>query len=155
MADLLDLSGFTGWVPFADLASAEVPKAAGVYVVVRPTDSRPDFLVNAPYRGDAPVPVRVLEDAWVPGERLVYIGMASLGSKRDGLHRRLRQFRRYGAGGSARHSGGRRIWQLADHSGLLVAWRITDDADARDTEKSMIRAFRARHGVRPFANGAD
>ncbi|MFA4051900.1 hypothetical protein [Mycobacteroides chelonae] len=154
-SDLLDLNGFSGWLTFADLANADVPKAAGVYVVVRPTDNRPEFCADASYRGDTAVSISVLEDAWVDGERLVYIGMASLGSKRDGLHRRLRQFRRYGAGGSARHSGGRRIWHLADHSDLLVAWRITDDADARDTEKAMIRAFRARHGVRPFANSAD
>lgn len=151
----LDLSGFVGWFTFTDLASAEVPTDAGVYVVVRPTDKRPEFRADAPYRGDPPVPVAVLEDAWVPGERLVYIGKASLGSKSDGLHRRLRQFRRYGAGGSARHSGGRRIWHLADHAGLLVAWRVTADAEARDIEKAMIAAFCARHGVRPFANDAD
>ncbi|WP_286150592.1 hypothetical protein [Mycobacterium sp. D16R24] len=70
-SDLLDLSGFSGWLTFADLGNADVPKKAGVYVVVRPTDNRPDFVINTPYRGDAPVPVDVLEDAWVDGERLV------------------------------------------------------------------------------------
>lgn len=155
MGDPLDLSSFTGWVTFSDLASTKVPEDAGVYIVVRPTDDRPEFSADAPYRGDPPVAMAVLEDAWVPGERLVYIGKASLGSKRDGLHRRLRQFRRYGAGGSARHSGGRRIWHLTDQGSLLVAWRVTADAEARATEKAMIAAFCARHGVRPFANDAD
>lgn len=56
------------------------------------------------------------------------------GANSDGLHRRLRQFRRYGEGGSARHSGGRRIWQLADHAALLVGWLVTDDDGARKTE---------------------
>lgn len=46
----------------------------------------------------------------------------------------MRQFRRYGEGGSARHSGGRRIWQLADHAALLVGWLVTDDDGARKTE---------------------
>lgn len=155
VTDPLDLTGFTGWLTFIELASAEVPTDAGVYVVVRPTVKPPEFRADAPYRGDPPVPVAVLEDAWVPGERLVYIGKASLGSDEKGLRRRLRQFRRYGAGGSARHSGGRRIWHLADHSNLLVAWRVTADAEARATEKAMIAAFYARHGVRPFANDAD
>jgi len=151
----LDLTGFTGWFTFAELAGAEVPKKAGVYVVVSPTDVRPKFCPDAPYRGDAPVPVAVLDDAWVDGERLIYIGKADLGSKRDGLHRRLRQFRRYGEGHSARHAGGRRIWHIPDHTNLLVAWRVTPDAEARSTEDAMIAAFKSHHGVRPFANDAD
>lgn len=151
----VDLSGFDGWLTFAELASANVPRDPGVYVIVRPTDDPPAFRADAPYRGDAPLPVTDLEARWVRGERLVYIGMASLGSKRDGLHRRLRQFRRYGEGHAARHAGGRRIFQLADHADLLVAWRVTDDAEARDTERAMIAAFQAHHGVRPFANDAD
>lgn len=155
MTDPLELSAFTGWFTFQDLANTDVPRRAGVYVVVRPTDAPPEFRADAPYRGDAPVPIAVLQDAWVPGERLVYIGKASLGSKQDGLHRRLRQYRRYGAGGGARHAGGRRIFQLADHADLIVGWLVTEEAEARNTEKTMIAAFRAKHGVRPFANDAD
>jgi len=151
----LDLTGFTGWLTFGDLAGADVPKKAGVYVVVRPSDDPREFDPAAPYRGDPPVPLAVLEAAWVPGEQLVYIGKADLGADGRGLHRRLRQFRRYGDGGSARHSGGRRIWHLADHPSLLVAWRPTADAEARNTERAMIAAFKAHHGVRPFANDAD
>lgn len=150
----VDLSGFNGWLTFAELASATVPRGAGVYVIVRPTDLTPEFRADAPYRGDAPFPVADVEARWVHGERLVYIGMATLGKRRDGLHRRLRQFRKYGAGGAPRHSGGRRIFQLADHADLLVAWRVTDDAEARHTERAMIAAFQAHHGVRPFANDA-
>lgn len=155
MSDLLDLTAFTGWFTFQGLASADVPKEAGVYVVVRPTDDPPEFRKDAPYRGDLPFPVAELEALWVPGERRVYIGKADLGADKCGLHRRLRQLRRYGAGGSARHSGGRRIWQLCDHTDLLVGWRVIEDGKPRDTERAMIAAFRAQHGVRPFANDAD
>ena len=37
----IDLSGFTGWVPFAELPNTDVPTSPGVYVVVRPTDDPP------------------------------------------------------------------------------------------------------------------
>lgn len=153
----IDVSGFGGWVPFADLPDADVPKGPGVYVVVRPTDEPPSFLAVSPaghYKGKDPtVPVAELAALWVPGERLVYIGKANLGaSGRRGLAKRLDEYRRFGAGEPVAHSGGRRIWQLADHARLQVAWRETDDADAADTETAMIAAFRAHYGVRPFAN---
>lgn len=156
MTSRLDLSGFTGWFTFVDLARVPVPRDPGVYVVVRPTDDPPIFCAHAPYRGDLPFPVVELAARWVPGECVVYIGKADRGVKADGLHRRLRQFRRYGAGHSARHSGGRAVWQLADHADLLVGWRTTDEAEApRDVETAMITAFRSHHGVRPFTNALD
>ncbi len=155
MTDPVDLTGFNGWVTFADLVNADVPTDPGVYVVMRPTDDPPRFCGVAPYRGDPAVPIAELEARWVPGTRILYIGMAGHGVKRDGLHRRLRQFRRYEAGGAARHSGGRQIWQLADRADPVVCWRVTDDAEARPTEKAMIAQFRAHYGVRPFANGQD
>ena len=155
MADPVDLTGFTGWVTFADLINADVPSDPGVYVVVRPTEDPPRFLAAVPYKGDLGVPVAELEAGWVPKARIVYIGKADHGVKKDGLHRRLRQFRRYGAGGSARHSGGRRIWQLADYTELVVGWRVTEDADAEQTETNLIAQFRAHYGARPFANRRD
>lgn len=155
--DPLDLSGFTGWVRFAALPDADVPTGPGVYVVVRPTDDPPRFLDVSPaghFKGKDPtVPVAELEARWVPGTRVVYIGKANVGaSGRRGLRKRLDEYRRFGAGEYVGHSGGRRIWQLADHADLLVGWRVTDDADAAPTETAMIAAFRARYGVRPFAN---
>lgn len=154
-SDLLDLSRFSGWVRFAELPTVEVPTDAGVYVVVRPSDEAPQFCATVPYRGDSAFPVADLEDRWVPGARIIYIGKAQQGSKRDGLRRRLRQFRRYGAGHSARHAGGRAIWQLADYPDLRIGWRVTADDEARPTERAMIAQFRSRYQARPFGNGAD
>ncbi|WP_373202363.1 hypothetical protein [Mycobacterium marinum] len=153
----VDLSGFTGWVPFAALPTEEVPTGPGVYVIVRPSDEPPTFLDISPaghFKGKDPtVPVAELHALWVAGTRTVYIGKASLGSSgRRGLRKRLDEYRRFGAGEPVGHSGGRRIWQLTDHANLLVGWRETADADAPRTETEMIAQFRAHYGVRPFAN---
>jgi hypothetical protein len=157
----VDLTGFTGWVPFADLPSADVPTGPGVYVVVRPSDDPPTFLDVSPaghFKGKDPtVPVTELQALWVPEARIVYFGKANAGkSGKRGLRVRLNEYRKYGAGShTTAHEGGRRIWQLADHAKLLVGWRVTNDADARKIETALIAEFRAHYGVRPFANGAD
>ena len=83
MTGPVDLSGFTGWVPFALLPTAGVPTEPGVYVVVRPSDEPPRFLDVSPaghFKGKDPtVAVAELAALWVPGERVVYIGKANLG----------------------------------------------------------------------------
>ncbi|MDF0528822.1 hypothetical protein P0W64_07720 [Tsukamurella sp. 8F] len=153
----IDLSLFAGWIRFAELPDAGVPSGPGVYVVVRPTDTPPQFLDVSPaghFKGVDPTElVADLGDRWVPESRVIYIGKANLGvSGRRGLRRRLNEYRRYGTGEPVAHSGGRRVWQLADHADLLVAWRETADADAATIESDMIAAFRAHHGRLPFAN---
>jgi len=157
MTDPIDLSGFTGWVPFAQLPHADVPSRPGVYVVVRPSNQPPRFLDVSPaghFKGKNPtVPISELTALWVPGTRIVYIGKANAGSRgKRHLRKRLDEFRRSGAGMPIGHSGGRRIWQLADHHELLVGWRVTDDDDAAQIESRMLADFRAHHGRLPFAN---
>jgi hypothetical protein len=153
----VDLDVFVGWVPFAALPTASVPTDPGVYVIIRPSDEPPSFLDVSPaghYKGKDPtVPVPELQQLWVPDTRIVYMGKANHGSRgKRGLRQRLDEYRRFGAGEPAAHSGGRRIWQLADYKDLLVGWRVTDDSDAARIETEMIAQFRAHHGLRPFAN---
>ena len=99
------------------------------------------------------MPVAELQDLWVPHARIVYIGKANHGRRgKRGLRKRLDDFRRFGAGEPVGHSGGSRIWHLADHADLLVGWRVTEDTEAAQIETDMIARFRAHHGHRPFAN---
>jgi hypothetical protein len=160
VTDPFDLSGFAGWVPFSQLPDADVPAGPGVYLVMRPSAEPPTFLNVSPagrFKGvDPTVAIAELEELWVPGAHIVYIGKANLGARGNrGLAQRLAEFRKYGAGAPIGHRGGRRIWQLTDHHELLVGWRVTDDADARPTERALLAAFRARYGKRPYANMTD
>ena len=50
------------------------------------------------------------------------------------------------------HRGGKQIWQLADSSHLLVAWKPTADGAAVPTELELLAAFRQAYGRLPFAN---
>lgn len=153
----LAADGFTGFVQFAALPESDVPRGPGVYVVIRSSTATPVFLEQSPagwLKGQDPsVSIAVLEEAWVPGAAIVYIGKANTGRRgRRGLYRRLDEYRRFGAGDKVPHRGGRHIWQLADHQDLLVGWKPTADEHARLLEREMIAAFRAAHGKRPFAN---
>ncbi|MDQ4212531.1 hypothetical protein [Microbacterium capsulatum] len=91
---------------------------------------------------------------------MIYIGLATHGSRRDGVHRRLKQYRRTGAGTADTHGGGVWIFQLEDAANLIVCWRAADDesdAFVAALEHHLIADFAARpeHGRRPFANRKD
>lgn len=151
----LAAQGFEGFVRFADLPTTPVSSSGGVYVVLRESDDPPSFRPSSGagrFKGrDPSVAPETLASAWVPGERLPYIGRATPGhTGRRGIAKRLDEYRRHGAGEPVGHWGGRYIWQLADQEHLLVAWKPNDDPTAAETD--LLDEFIDDHDRLPFAN---
>jgi hypothetical protein len=147
-------AGFQGFVTFAALRVerfAGVPAAGGAYVVLREADSVPAFLPANPggrFKGKDPtLPPTKLQERWVPGAHVIYIGKA------NDLRRRLWQYGAFGAGRAVGHWGGRMVWQIADADQLVVAWRHVDAGQLpAQLESSLLDAFCMQYGSLPFAN---
>lgn len=152
----LEEGGFSGFVPFAALPEADVPQAPGVYAVLRTAEAAPRFAAESTagrFKGKDPsVAPTVLEQRWIEEPEVLYIGKATTGtSGRRGLHKRLDEYRRHGAGEPVGHWGGRYVWQLEDRDDLLVAWNVTHE-DPAVVESRMLGDFVERYGMLPFAN---
>lgn len=148
--EALEAEGFMGFVSVGSLRDGcrEVPESAGVYVVVRFGDAPMSFLaesVGGRFKDrDPSLDVARLENEWVDGAEVLYIGSAG------SLRRRIDQLVRFGRGEPIGHWGGRAPWQLADHEELAVAWQTADDPVGR--EAALLAEFRERFGRLPFAN---
>jgi hypothetical protein len=148
-----DFSGFVAVSTLRESACHQVPEVPGVYLVLHPQPQPPVFLDYS--RGgrfndkDPTVPIQKLQQAWVTGAIVIYIGKATV------LQDRLRNYMRFGQGHPAHHHGGRYIWQLAGAEHLLVCWKVLADEKPADVEGQLIQEFKARYGKRPFANLRD
>jgi hypothetical protein len=156
-AEALRAAGFEGFVTFAALLDGElgsVPRAPGVYVVLRMGSGTPTFLDTScgghfKCRDPSELP-DVLRTKWIENCSAVYIG------KGDQLRRRLREYAKFGQGEPIGHWGGRYIWQLADATEFVVAWReVRTGQTAREAEAELVSAFKRKFGRLPFANIAD
>jgi len=156
-ADALRKAGFSGFATFAALLDEDlgtVPRAPGIYLVVRTRTDAPTFLdtsCGGHFKGRDPSELPdVLRAKWIEDCSVLYIG------KGDQLRRRIREYARFGQGEPIGHWGGRYIWQLADPSGLVVAWRaVRGGQTAREAEAELVSAFKREFGRLPFANIAD
>jgi hypothetical protein len=124
----------------------------GVYLILRSPEGPPEFLETGSggwFKGiDPNVPLSVLEEKWMDGTEIMYIGKSG-----TSLRKRIRTYIRFGEGAPAPHKGGRHIWQLADSRELLVCWMLlADTVDPEELEKFMIREFVEKFGKFPFAN---
>jgi len=154
----LSAAGFDGFVTSGQLGSshlAGVPTGPGVYVVLRPLETVPNFTrtsVGGWFKDNDPtVPIGVLRAKWVPGAHLLYAGKATSGSSgTGGLRTRLRLLLRYGAGEPVGHQGGRYLWQVEGSDDYRYAWRPASDPTAN--ENDLLTAFHIDYGAYPFAN---
>ncbi len=149
-------AGFDGFVAVSKLQTSkcsEVPEEPGIYLVLRPSKTRPDFLGESTggfFKEKNPtVEIETLEQNWVEDTVVLYIGQTST------LKTRLRTLCKFGQGKAIGHWGGRCMWQLRDSSDLLVCWKGTPDAVPKVVESELIQEFKAAYDKRPFANLAD
>lgn len=154
--------GFEGFKTIRELMSScrEIPKLMGVYVVLWEKDNRPTIMDKRPFdfqENKYPSYSKAeLEEEWVEGTHIVYIGKAGGFGQKTELHKRLSTYIRFGKGKKAAHGGGRSIWQLADAQELIVCWRVLTDEEPCCVESKMIADFCKKHnGKRPFANRRD
>lgn len=153
----LEDAGYLGFCRFGALRESRPPTDPGIYVLLRESDSAPVFLDQslATKRESFTVDVALLEREWVPGAQVVYIGKATAGRNHDGIHRRLKQYRRTGDGRADNHSGGVWIFQLADAMDLTVCWKAApgaDDGRIAELEHALLADFVHLYGRLPFAN---
>ena len=149
--------GFTGFEKVTDLgnACANVPKEAGVYMILLPGDTeQPAFCV--PGKGASankikPQSIEELKNRWVPGTRIVYIGKAGGPKYKTTLKARLQAYMRFGNDIKAAHRGGRSIWQLKNIDDCLVVWRVAPE-DPKGCESCLLKKFKAIYKKLPFAN---
>lgn len=133
-----------------------VPQEYGVYLVLRLDRSYPEFLEQSTgghfKNQDPTVGLEVLEQEWVNGAIVVYIGNTGGIDKQSHLKQRLTQLIDFGAGKKVGHRGGRLLWQLADADHLVVCWKVLQEADPAMYKSGLIADFTHQYGQRPYAN---
>lgn len=155
--EILKTLGFEGFKSMGELmagAKSLIPAQMGVYVVLRESDSEPQFLEEGTggffKRKNPNVSISELQSNWVEKTSIVYIGSSVTLNKRLGL------YLRFGQGANVGHWGGRYIWQLQDSRDLIVCWKRLSSDEPREVERQMIEDFKSSHsGRRPFANLRD
>ena len=167
----LQADGFEGYFTVNEIQSLmrsrklgdTIPSKGGVYLLVREDTLPPKFLkdgtvIRLNYKKLNPnVCVSELEASWIEGALIIYIGQSGGDGSQGTLRKRVRTMIRFGEGSqTARHWGGRYVWQLQNAKQLQVCWKTTPDENPRDVERSMINAFKSMYdGRRPFANLRD
>lgn len=155
----LEAGHFQGFVPLKSLSRADVlgPRGSadveGVYVVLRPARTAPEFIEdNHPAPRPPVMSTSDVAKRWPEGNpEILYIGKAS---RSNGLASRLLQFQKCGLFGGSNHFGGRLVWRIADRDSLLVCWKCLPEGKAEDVESLMVKGFKNafRQKLPPFAN---
>jgi hypothetical protein len=156
MLDGIDLGGFSTPVTIRWLREnrcSGLPPKAGVYVVIRDTSVAPTFLKISGAGWfkdrDPSYGLDVVQEGWVDGARIVYVGMSAA---EGGLKERVSRLVSFAYGKRASHSGGRMLWHLSDWESLQLRWLTCAKAEANPRETTLISQFRRVHETRPFGN---
>ncbi|MGZ4662614.1 MAG: hypothetical protein ACXVYB_15180 [Arthrobacter sp.] len=149
--------GFTGFRTFAALEINRIPQRPGIFAVLRPDGFEPRFLARSTagiFKKKVPTLAQeALAAEWVEATDVLYIGKAGPGSKGNrGLRRQIQEFFDFGQGKPPGHWDGRLIWQLADATSLIVAWKELPAEQLSLAEAGYHAEFRQEHGRLPFAN---
>lgn len=151
--------GFEGFLTVRTLRDedcASVPAETGVYLVVRDWTEPPRFMPKSPagfLRGQAPsVPVETLQEKWIEGACVLWIGHAHGPGVRHRLHQRIKRMIRFGSGKQVAHWGGRYLWQMSGANALRFAWFPTDKRESDKLFNRVFKAFDERYDALPFAN---
>jgi hypothetical protein len=153
--------GFQGFHKISDLQSnpSPLPNQMGVYLVIRMITTPPAFLETGSggfFKGKDPnVSILDLNDNWVDGAMVIYIGKAGSLSGDATLKSRLKQYLSFGQGNNIGHYGGRLIWQLKDSKDLVMCWKPLSKDEPAKVESDLIFGFKDQFGRRPFANLKD
>lgn len=149
--------GFSGFRSLNQLDINRVPRAPGIYVVLKPVGFDRVFLaksVGARFKKrDPSLPHPALEAEWVENADVLYIGKAGPGSTGNrGLRKHIQEFTDFGRGKPVGHWDGRLIWQLAHSQSLVIAWKELPASEVNSAEAGYHAKFIGIYGKLPFAN---
>lgn len=153
--------GFVGFHKISSLKlnASPIPKAQGVYMVLRPDESDVVFVEIGSggfFKDKNPnVAISELRKNWVEKTRVIYIGKAGGLNSSATLNSRLKQYLNFGQGKKVGHWGGRYIWQIKNIDDYVICWKEFPSRQPRDVEVELLRLFRDRYNKLPFANLAD
>lgn len=150
--------GFAGFLSIRNLQNdiSPVPDKMGVYFLIHNGVQTPKFIDPGSggfFKGKDPnVPISELNQNWVSGANVVYIGKAGgIGSKST-LKKRLKQYMQFGLGKNIGHYGGRYIWQLQDSGEIKICWKTIVGSGPELIETEYLRMFHDQFNKLPFAN---
>ncbi len=154
----LRLEGWTGFYRVHQISSecAEIPEQKGVYLVVCDRQTCPDILSKSVggwfKKRDPTVSPKQLEQRWIVGTSILYIGQTGGGRSSENLRKRLKTFLKFGSGLPVGHWGGRLIWQLSSSSEFILCWKETPKSNPQQEELALLDDFIGVHKRLPFAN---
>jgi hypothetical protein len=155
----LKRKGFRGFLSLQELAASDlskIPEERGLYLIFRDSTGHPKFLEESPVKNLRPnttVALSMLEQRWVPGASLLFIGVAGKprvlsGSIRD----RVAKLIGFMSGKQSSHFAARVLWQLSEASSLLLAWKETGVMAPTYARSMLLVDFRKEFGKVPFGN---